>query len=274
MRIYAIVSLYNPSRDNIVNIDKTAELFEKMIIIDDSEKNHTFSFFKNNNITAFWNGENVGLTKTINRGLEEAQANGADWVVILDQDGRFNKHILEVYLNYIKDNDISSVALLCPQLNYDRHRRNEKDGYKEVSFCDLSGAMINMNAYKNLGRFDERFFIDGLDTEWCLRARLNGYKIVMCKEALLDHHPAITKSVRLFGIVIFRYGWDTHIRYYYQFKAFMLVHHLYHNARYNLMFIYKIFKIIFLFERKELYFKALGDARHDYMNGFFGKYVG
>ena len=274
MRACAVISLYNPTTEQIENINRIAGWFDKTIVVDDSEEDHTTLFINNSNLTMLWNGQNLGLTKTVNKGIDVALKNGAEWVVVLDQDCEFNKSILDVYDKYLKDNDTSSIAILCPQLNYDRHKRKVKNGYKEVNFCVLSGSMINMKVYRELGGYDERFFMDGLDIEWCLRATSRGYKIIMCMQAVLNHQPAITRSVRVFDKDIFRYGWDSHIRYYYQFKSFFMIHHLYHSFRHDLMFIYKVFKVVFLFENKKLYIKALIDARRDYKNGFYGKYVG
>jgi rhamnosyltransferase len=50
-----------------------------------------------------------------------------------------------------------------------------------------SGSLISLKALERIGPFDERFFIEHVDTDWCLRARAAGYELLGVADARLDH---------------------------------------------------------------------------------------
>jgi rhamnosyltransferase len=51
--------------------------------------------------------------------------------------------------------------------------------------------------------FEESLFIDGVDYEYCLRLRGNGYSIEECSEAVLLHAPAHFVEYRVRGFRLF-----------------------------------------------------------------------
>ena len=119
--------------------------------------------------------------------------------------------------------------------------------------------------------FDERFYVDGLDFEWCLRARKLGYRIIRCNNIVLNHNPALTRSIQIFPGINIKYGWDTYTRYYYQFRSSFLIHSMYSNYI-DIFFIAKIFKVCFLFNNKSKYINSLIRAKVDFDNNYFGCY--
>ena len=57
--------------------------------------------------------------------------------------------------------------------------------------------MINIQAWKDVGGFDERMFIDLVDTDFCLRLRRAGYKNIQLTSVVLNHNLGnpITKRI-------------------------------------------------------------------------------
>ena len=49
-----------------------------------------------------------------------------------------------------------------------------------------SGALMKSETYQKLGPFEDQLFIDGVDTEYALRMRAAGYKVVE-SNAVLNH---------------------------------------------------------------------------------------
>ena len=58
----------------------------------------------------------------------------------------------------------------------------------EADFLIASGSLIPAAAFKVVGLMNEGFFIDHVDTEWCLRARSKGLRIFGICGARLEHH--------------------------------------------------------------------------------------
>ncbi len=276
MRIIGIVSLYNPLPSYCENIKKVSSLVDYIILIDDSENccRHIVESVINNKTSYEWNGGNIGLTKSINKGIKKALSNEADWILILDQDSCLENDIISVYKKYIADNNTDKIALIAPQYNYDRHPRSSKIGNKGIKFANLSGSFINAKILKIVGEYDERFFIDGLDMEWCLRAANKGFKLIECSQAVIKHHPAETRYLNIFGMNIIPYGYSSIERHYYQIRACFLINGIYHSNESFKTMIVKIFKSIFLYGNTKKYLSATFLAYRDYKNKYFKKYKG
>ena len=57
----------------------------------------------------------------------------------------------------------------------------------EVSFLISSGTLVPCSALLALRGMRSNYFIDHVDTEWCLRARAAGYLLLVVPEARLYH---------------------------------------------------------------------------------------
>ena len=51
-----------------------------------------------------------------------------------------------------------------------------------------SGSLLNLDAFKTVGPFEESYFIDFVDHEYCMRLNLAGYKIFKITKAVLHHN--------------------------------------------------------------------------------------
>lgn len=270
--ITAVIPIFKPTINDVGNIIRNSLFFKECIIIDDSGNNiNLFSRCINNNVVYLYNEIEYGLSETVNRGIKIAIDRGAEWVMLINQDNIIHDDIVSVFNKYIMSNKDPDIALLAPQYNYDRHKRKCKHGSKNIRYTDMTGSVISVNAWNKIGAYDTRFFIDGLDVEWCLRARKKGYKLIQCREAIMEHHPGETKELRIFGLTIWKYGWHKPERYYYQFKAAFLIHTEYHDFKTDLFAMYKLIKVLLLFKNKSEYISMFKLARTDYLNNQFGK---
>jgi len=50
-----------------------------------------------------------------------------------------------------------------------------------------SGSLIRANALLSVGEMRESFFIDYVDTDWCLRAVSSGWRLLVSHQAVLTH---------------------------------------------------------------------------------------
>lgn len=56
-----------------------------------------------------------------------------------------------------------------------------------VDFLIASGCLIHVSALRDIGLMNEAFFIDQVDTEWCLRARALRYQLFVACDAKMWH---------------------------------------------------------------------------------------
>ena len=125
-----------------------------------------------------WNErrENDGLSKALNRSCECAEALGARCVLLLDQDSIAGKDMVTGLLKHVNEH----VALASPQI-VDRNKR-------EGAVCDdsviplkrsiTSGSLVMLSAWRAVGGFDERMFVDWVDYDFSANLRAHGFGLV------------------------------------------------------------------------------------------------
>lgn len=265
-----IVSLYNPTEKELNNVAAYAGLFHRCVVVDDSSTdNYQFIydyFVEHNahNICIICNETNIGLSRSLNKGICAALTDNPKWIILMDQDSIMGHEMIEAYIRFINNNDVTNIACIAPQYNYDRHKRHEYDGVKQIKWTMTSGMCINCDSLSQIGLFDEKLFIDGLDMEWSLRARSLGFAIWEIGNAVMQHHPAETKSLSVFGKIILLYGWAEPERYYYQYKANMYIFHKYRELATVKSQMIKMIKPLLLFKDKRRYITAYKRAVSDY----------
>lgn len=204
--VTAVIVTYNPEEDLLQRQKVSlAGQVDKIIYVDNnSESTKLIDSFSGDNETVIRNPINYGLAKAQNQGIECACQYGSDFVLLFDQDSvppsDFVECLMKCYENQAK---IHHVALVGPAIrNMLRGSAENERGVifkgmtikkipvenaTEVTYCIASGSLIPMTALKEVGLMKEELFIDGLDIEWCLRARSNGYKIYQTNNTYLDH---------------------------------------------------------------------------------------
>lgn len=277
MKIIGLVPVYKPNKKEIHNIEKYVDDLDACYILDDSGTSNIELFKElkekyHDKIQYFLNKENLGLCKSVNNGYRIAMHKGADWILIMNPDGTFQNNAIDIYKDYINNNDTSNVAIIAPRFNTDRRKRNSGKGIKRIKYADMTGCLYNVKIFNEIGFYDNNTYFYGLDTEMCLRVNELSYLIVECSEAVLNHNPAETYNVKIFGKTVFKCGKDVPQRYYYQFRSAYYINNKYHSIRNILFHIYKITKVILFFDNKKEYFRMIKYGIRDAKKEYFGKY--
>ena len=145
---------------------------------------------------------NLGIGAAQNFGIKHALSRGATHVLLLDHDSVPDEGMVEALLQAEDDLDKSAerVAALGPMHVDSRTGARSRffetktvedteclDSIKEVDFLISSGILLRSAELASIGLMNEGFFIDHVDTEWCLRARSKGYRIFGVPSATLQH---------------------------------------------------------------------------------------
>lgn len=276
MKIVCIVALYHPNTKELHEISRYIKYPDLTLLLDDSETSNQqlvteyLSDFSDQ-YSYLWNEKNIGLCASVNRGIAYAIERKADWILLMNPDSAFETNILAAFRKYIASHETENICALAPQYNYDRHQRQPYRGTRLIKWANMSGTLLNTRLLKEIGSYDERLFIDGLDVEWCTRARKMGYRIIEIGEAVLYHHPAFTREFSVGNKVLFRYGWDKPERYYYQFRSYWYIIKKYHDIDSVKWFLIKLCKVILLFENKKEYFEMFMKGVRDVKRENWGK---
>lgn len=149
------------------------------------------------NLVILGNGHNDGISKALNCMIDQAEKDGMQWLLTLDQDSVACNNMIESLTSLT---NIEKVGIICPQIR-DARRKNEQTKavtipYEDVDICFTSGSFMNVQATKAIGGFDEYLFIDFVDHDICLRMRYEGYRVVRNNNVVLDHELGNLKPSR------------------------------------------------------------------------------
>lgn len=259
--IGVVVVLYNPSPSEVENINTYRE-FAEHIVIEDNSSCSNFEMVKDKvgtseKIDYYSHVENIGLCKALNEGLSRLQEVGCDWGCVFDADSKMQTNIFQIYRDILNSySDLQSVSVFAPQHNHARNRVVVYDGVKEIKWAMTSGWLINLSIFFKLGGFFDDLFVDGLDMDYCYRARERGYKILECGNAIIEHYPAETREIHILGLK-FKYGYSSPQRYMYQSRCLIWLYRRYGYFSDFIMYLYKWFKVMFLFDDKKKFVKSM-----------------
>jgi rhamnosyltransferase len=245
MKIIAVIVTYNPIEEDLFrNIEFILPQVDKLVIFDNASSNSKSLRLlnKHSNIEIIFSSENIGLGAAYNK-IIESNYKDFDYLITLDQDTQVPMNLVNNLLCLFSKNDIGIVG---PSF--------EKRGQKYIPFEEVdvliqSACVFKMKLFDKVGLFNAEYFIDSIDFEFCLRAKLMGYKILRSNYDYINHNLGVRKtflfinytshnSIRNFYIS--RNHVDLSFRFFRHFPFFII--------KKNIFFIMHIIKII-LFER-------------------------
>lgn len=220
-KIGGCVILYNPDSIILNNIATFKTHIEPLLIVDNSPEQDIGLVDRikelHSEATYSWMGENKGIASALNIACEFAIQKDCEWLLTMDQDSRFKEADLLKMVASI-DEAIAiykKPGIICPYHNiHDWFSLRDKANFQKIRSTMTSGNLVNLAAYRMISGFDERYFIDYVDHEYCLRLRKNGFSIIQNNKILLEHSLGNFELRRFFWK---RFGISNHnhIRRYY-----------------------------------------------------------
>lgn len=177
-----------------------------LIIVDNSNKNEILTGIKSqfldkisSKYTLIENHENLGMSRAINKGFKRAMEEGFEYMYLLDDDANISStHFIELreeYENLVKKGE--RVGIICPIVSNNSNKLNEKIGrpnLTEIQKAITSGMLITNNTIKECGMYDENYFLEWADIEYCLRVSKHGLKIFRVNRVSIFQDFGITIS--------------------------------------------------------------------------------
>lgn len=205
IKIDAVVVLYNPDSNVIDNI-KTYNSIDKIFVVDNSDMVNSYvveELKKYKNLVYINNNGNKGIAYALNLGAKLSLEDGADWLLTMDQDSRFKGDSLLIMIEWIKSNKTDEIGILAPYHitnNEVIHGLNNQNQIYDVPSVMTSGNLLNLIAFKKVGKFNEKYFVDYVDHEYCLRLRKDKFCIKVLKNSILFHKLGSTERKKILGI--------------------------------------------------------------------------
>lgn len=277
LKIAGIVTLYNPTDDDIQNINTYIDDIDHLYIVDNTEgKSNKKRIPKNKKIEYIFKNENVGVATALNIGAKKALDNGYKWLLTMDQDTTFKPGVMNKLKEVITNNDMKNIGIVTP---WHKTKLIDKKPETEIDYPNdvmTSGNIVNLDIWKKIGGFKDWLFIDGIDIEYCLNLNSNGYRVMRINSVEIDHNLGNLFYKNVHGH-LFLCTNHNHIRRYYIMRNYHYIFDLYkdYNPQYCCSLISQKHNMIgvLLFE-KDKYRKIRNYIRglQDYKKGVRGKY--
>ena len=144
------------------------------------------------------NAKNLGITKALNQIFERAEQMNKEWVLTMDQDSVLLPNMLDTYAGHMNREDVASLTCLFCDRNYQSDFASEKEN-KWVTECFTSGNLVRTRSWKDIGGFNERLFIDLVDSDFCYRLGEKNLKILRINTVCMIHELGKATEKKILG---------------------------------------------------------------------------
>ncbi len=210
MKTAAIIITYHP---DLIVLGRLIEALllqvQAIVVVDNGSEKKVTNWLKNTGhikTHSLLLHANKGIATAQNTGIKWATENGFKFVILFDQDSEpeneMVKNLQAAFISktaqgfqvatiapYYQDSrrDTISPFVVVDRCRITRKPCREKAEIVEVDFAISSGSLIPLDAIDAVGLMNEELFIDYVDVEWALRAKLKGFRCYGACAARMRH---------------------------------------------------------------------------------------
>lgn len=215
--VFVVVLNWNGKDDTLnclISLEKLNYTNLEIVLVDNGSSDGTTILIQERmpHVKIIENEINLGFAKGVNIGIYYALQQGAEYILILNNDTTIDSDAL---LNMMKYTSVG-VGIIAPLIYYDSERSRiwssggmkhpltyekitkqrkslSEDYFNQAIERDyLVGCamLLSKKLIQEIGGFDERFFMYYEDSDMSLRARNAGYKLLLVPKAVVWHKVA------------------------------------------------------------------------------------
>jgi GT2 family glycosyltransferase len=201
------------------SLDNDSELVGEVIIIDNGSDDNSRDYINNSTfsfpVKLIENSQNLGFAPAVNQGISKAQY---EYIFSLNNDTEVKKGSIRHMVELISSGeDIFSVQ--AKMLQYDNkdliddagdeynllawtkktgenHSSSEYSEVREIFSSCAGAALYRKSLLEELGMFDDSFFAYMEDVDLAIRSKINGYRNLLCPQAIVYHVGSATSGSR------------------------------------------------------------------------------
>jgi rhamnosyltransferase len=213
-KVAAVIVLYLPSENLLLRLLQSLQGTVKQICVIDNTPTQQMTW-----VDCYWFdshgfkvqyqalGDNMGIAKAQNVGIEMAIQNGCDHVILFDQDSEASPGMVSTLLAeehmllsqgikvgsvgpaYIDEKTGDYAPAITQGFLFIKRIPIHAGDVKPINVDCLiaSGALIRTEVLQNVGFMLDAFFIDWVDIEWSLRAGRAQYSHYMVTKTVMSH---------------------------------------------------------------------------------------
>lgn len=231
-KIYIVMINYNRQEITVNCLDSLLKIsrdgFElNTIIVDNYPENRINideSKYSKINLKIIFSSENSGFSGGMNLGIRDALKNGADYVLIHNNDTFVKEDFLKKLFDFAEEK--KDTGIVAPKIYFakgfefhkDRYKENEKgkviwyaggkidwanvigqhigvdvvdhgqfDKVSETEHASGCCMLIKKEVFEKIGMFDEKYFLYYEDADLCVRTKKAGFKIYYLPKSIIWH---------------------------------------------------------------------------------------
>ncbi|MBK9098365.1 MAG: glycosyltransferase [bacterium] len=223
--------MFNPEKAVIENINSYLDQTDHLYVIDNSESVSDFVkvyYEKNKKVEYIFNNNNIGIAAALNIAAQKSLALGFQYLLTMDQDSKAPLNLVSSCVSIFEGSN--NVGLVTPihGNKYGTHIKPVVSKTEKVTMAMTSGNLISLDVYKRVGGFDEDFFLDYMDIEYCFKLHLHHYDLIRINDLVLDHNEADLTEISIFKKKVHPHNHKP-FRWYYKTRNMFLLRKKYKN---------------------------------------------
>ncbi len=228
--IFIVILNFNGEKDTVECLTSIRQLLTKnyqlsTIVVDNGSKEKLVVSSKE--LVVIRNIDNLGFAGGNNVGIQYALENKADYIVILNNDTLVDKNLVDELVKVSQSDE--TIGIVVPKIYFAKGFEFHKSRYKkdqlgkviwyaggiidwgnvigkhrgvddvdsgqyekegETDFASGCCMMIKRSVFEKIGMLDNKYFLYYEDSDFSLRAKKAGFKIVFAPKAVLWHKNA------------------------------------------------------------------------------------
>jgi rhamnosyltransferase len=207
----AVISAFNPGQQLLANVELLLGQLSWVVVVDDGSPLPPEDLYREleaRGAIVERLARNSGIAAALNRGVARLRpllpAEGS--IATFDQDSRVERGFVAALLRAARTGaeDGLRVGMVAPAVVTGLpHRGAKRVGRSTLSDEPVqSGLLIPLAVLDQIGGFREDLFIDGVDSEFYLRALDAGLSPLLAEDAKLSHSLGTLVPARLLGVPI------------------------------------------------------------------------
>lgn len=219
--VAAIIAAYEPAEPLVETVTMLFQQLDHVVVVNDGSpqaSTRIFARLQEAGATVIHQPGNTGIASALNAGLRTAEAAWVpEFYLTLDQDSRVTDRYVELAQKTFVDARAAGldVGYICAS-SYSGHAipiESTEDGFVHAFDPMQSGFLIPRSTVERIGNFDEGFFIDGVDSEYTMRARNAGLNVLVGDGCTIEHDLGQRRPGLLLGRQVRMRGVDMSYNY-------------------------------------------------------------
>ena len=201
------------------SLNQDSDYIGEVIIVDNGSTDKSKEFIKNNSfnfpVNLIENTQNLGFSPAVNQGIRAAKN---EYIFSLNNDTEVKEGSIKALCDLISSSDdVFSVQAKMIQFDNkeliddvgdeynllawtkkigENHSSDEYNEVLEIFSSCAGGAMYKKSLLEEIGMFDDNFFAYMEDVDLAIRSRINGYRNLLCPQAIVYHIGSATSGSR------------------------------------------------------------------------------